>query len=178
MQVNITLSITPAGTWQNAKWWQDATRRAATFARFWAQVNRTDAEGCWNYLGYLNGRGYGQLAVDGRRYGAHRFAWLFSRGEIPAGVNVCHSCDNARCVNPSHLFLGTQKENMHDAVRKGRKRAWGLQKLDAEQVREIRRLVATGRYQKDVAAQFGIARNTVSGIVNGKSWAHLGERAS
>lgn len=175
--VNITLSIPPAFAWQSAKWWQDPERRATIFARFWSRVNRGESEACWTWTGATNGRGYGSFNVVTAKpqlsVRAHRFAWLMSRGEIPAGLEVCHRCDNTRCVNPGHLFLGTHQENHLDAVRKGRKRAWGLQKLDARQVLEIRARCAAGALQKDVARAFGISRNHVSSIVHRTSWAHL-----
>ena len=172
-KVNITLNLGHGFAWQNANWSEDPTTRAAILARFWALVNRSEAKGCWPFTGYVASHGYGQFSYGDVRVRAHRFSWLMSRGPIPEGYNVCHHCDNPRCVNPNHLFLGLQRDNMHDAVRKGRKRAWGLQKLNADQVREIRALCAAGALQRDVAARFGIARNTVSGIVNRKSWAHL-----
>ena len=152
--------------------------RAAILARFWSLVDRSKAKACWPFRGYVASHGYGQFTFGLERVRAHRFSWLVSRGEIPAGQNVCHRCDNPRCVNPSHLYLGTQAANMHDALRKGRKKAWGQQKLDAEQVLSIRAQTVQGVPQKDIAAAFGIARNTVSGIVNGRSWAHLSSPSS
>jgi hypothetical protein len=106
---------------------------------------------------------------------AHRFAWLASRGDIPAGMEVCHRCDVTRCVNPDHLFLGTQRDNHLDSVRKGRKRAWGRQRLNAGQVTEIRERIAAGERHVAIAADYGIARNTVSQIATGKVWAHLSD---
>jgi hypothetical protein len=144
------------------------------FARFWSKVHRTDAKACWPYFGAGNGRGYGLFAIHGRvRIPAHRFAWLASRGEVSPDQEVCHRCDNPACVNPDHLFLGTHQDNHLDSIRKGRKRAWGLQKLNAEQVYEIRAQVAAGALQKDVAKAYGVSRNNVCGIVHRKSWAHL-----
>jgi hypothetical protein len=176
--VNITPNLGTTYAWQNANLWQDASRRAAILARFWAAVQRPDAKACWVWTGSTNSRGYGLFLLIGRtRVRAHRLTWLLSRGEIPAGMEVCHSCDNTLCVNPDHLFLGTHRDNHLDSVRKGRKRAWGLQKLNAAQVVEIRARCAAGERQKDVGRAFGIARNTVSGIVNRKTWSHLYETA-
>lgn len=172
--VNITLMIGRSFDWQNAKLWQDPAARATIFARFWSNVNRPDAKACWEWTGYVSKRGYGVFGFGrGMRALAHRFSWVASRGEIPAGIEVCHHCDNTVCVNPDHLFLGTHRENHLDSIRKGRKRAWGLQKLNAAQVYEIRARVAAGELQYRVAREFGIARNTVSGIVRFQSWQHL-----
>lgn len=172
-QVNITLTPGCGFAWQSAKWWEIPEVRAAILAKFWRRVNREKAKACWPYLGAIYSHGYGMFSIGRARIRAHRLAWLLSRGEIPAGQSVLHRCDNTRCVNPAHLFLGTQADNMHDAVRKGRKRAWGLQKLNAQQVREIRRCAAAGEPHKAIAARFSISRNHVSTLVHRKAWAHL-----
>ena len=94
--------------------------------RFWAKVARGGSIDCWEWQGHLTPKGYGQIYtgtyIDGRRCikGAHRVAWELQRGDIPAGMQVCHICDNPSCVNPAHLFLGTQKDNMQDMSCKGR----------------------------------------------------------
>lgn len=173
-QVNITLSIGSSFAWHNAKFWRDATGRAVILARFWLKVNRAKAKDCWNWTGGTNGRGYGLFRLHGRtRVFAHRLVWAITRGSIPAGLEVCHRCDNTLCVNPAHLFLGTRQDNHLDAVRKGRKRAWGLQKLDAARVSDLRHRYTQGATQAALARDFGIARNTVSQIVTRKTWAHL-----
>lgn len=183
-KVNITRSIGRSFAWQSAKLWQDANRRALIFARFWANVQRGEAKECWPYIGYVSDRGYGVFGIGGKETGkqirvrAHRFAYWASRGDIPAGQEVCHHCDNTLCVNPGHLFLGTHQENHWDSVRKGRKRVFGIQKLNAAQVYEIRARVSAGELQRDVARSYGLARNTVSQIVNRKTWAHLPEVVS
>jgi hypothetical protein len=174
--LNITLSTGRTYAWQNANLWQDANQRASMFARFWAKVQRADAKACWLWTGGGNGRGYGLfcIGIGHVRVPAHKFAWLASRGDIPDGLEVCHRCDVTRCVNPDHLFLGTHQENHLDSVRKGRKKAWGLQKLNADQVLEIRARVASGRERhKDIAADYGIARHSVGQIANRTTWAHL-----
>ena len=115
---------------------------------------------------------FGQAGYQ--RVFAHRFAWEQANGRrVPPGMVVMHRCDNPRCVNPDHLSIGSQRQNIHDSIRKGRYNVFGIQKLNAEQVREIRRRASAGELQKSIAGAFGIARNTVSGIVQRKSWAHL-----
>lgn len=172
-QVNITLNIRRGFAWQigNSEW--SPEKRAAIFHRFWDRVKRGEAKDCWRWTGYITSRGYGEFCCEGQRVRAHRFAWWAARGPIPAGTEVCHSCDNTACVNPSHLFLGSHLDNHLDSVCKGRKRVFGRQKLNAAQVQTIRALAARGVRQADIAARFGIARHSVSGIVHRKSWAHV-----
>jgi hypothetical protein len=86
--------------------------------RFWNKVERGD--GCWEWRGAKSRFGYGRFIVGRNNRLAHRVAWAATRGEIPVGMNVCHRCDNPSCVNPDHLFLGTQRDNVRDMHEKGR----------------------------------------------------------
>lgn len=87
-------------------------------ARFWEQVST--GNGCWTWSGGKDQDGYPVFTVGGRPYRGHRWIWEELRGPIPAGMLICHRCDNPPCVNPDHLFLGTNSDNMLDAVGKGR----------------------------------------------------------
>lgn len=87
--------------------------------RLWPKVV-VAASGCWNFVGASAGSGYGLTGYAGRKIYAHRAAWLLSHFVIPDGLSVLHRCDNRRCVNPEHLFLGTLRDNAHDMVVKGR----------------------------------------------------------
>jgi HNH endonuclease len=97
--------------------------------RFWKKVEKSD--GCWLWIGTLHSKGYGWMkftlsrstAGKKRKFvvRAHRLSWLLHFGEIPAGLGVLHACDKRRCVNPAHLFLGTDKDNWEDAKAKGRR---------------------------------------------------------
>jgi len=85
---------------------------------FWAEVEKTD--GCWLWRAALSTNGYGQTSRDGVQIRAHRLAWELERGPIPVGLLVLHRCDVPTCVNPDHLFLGTNKDNSRDMAAKGR----------------------------------------------------------
>jgi hypothetical protein len=131
--------------------------------RLMSRVSVTPS-GCWEWTGYANTTGYGQIGAGGgtkRLIGTHRASWLVHRGDIPDGMFVCHHCDNRLCVRPDHLFLGTAADNSADAVAKGRARgAEGLRnanaKLTDEQVRDIRARIASGEALTHVADAFGI----------------------
>jgi hypothetical protein len=135
--------------------------------------------GCWLWLGAAHPWGYGSLRLNGRTAIAHRVAWLLYRGEIGAGLLVCHKCDVPGCVNPDHLFLGTPMDNTRDMHRKGRARkalgeAASRTELKQTEVLEMRRLYASGDYSaKDLSAKFGVSKATANAVVKGRSWRHL-----
>lgn len=86
--------------------------------RFFDKVEKTDY--CWNFNGASRGHGYGCMKIKGKTIDAHRISWIIHFGEIPRNLLICHKCDNTKCVNPDHLFIGTQKDNIMDAQNKGR----------------------------------------------------------
>lgn len=133
--------------------------------------------GCWNYIGCLNEHGYGIFGILNKTYLAHRVSWKLYVGEIPKGLHVLHHCDNPRCINPEHLFLGTPKDNALDKVSKDRQTKGevnGGAKLTDEQAAEIRFLAALGvETQEKLARRFGVSQPTVSFILSGKTWRHV-----
>lgn len=126
---------------------------------------------CWEIQGYLDKDGYGEVS----RKKAHRVAFESFVGKIPEGLNVCHKCDNRRCCNPDHLFIGTQKENIADMIKKGRKDSrFGEKntqnKLSRKQVFDIFKSIES---QRKIAKKYGIDQSTVSNIKTGKLWGWL-----
>lgn len=122
----ITPKRRPSGNWNKFKFHSLAcankARHSPPETRFWDFVDKTD--GCWVWRGSkTNGYRYGFFKKHGKVVQSHRYSWEMSFGAIPAGLKVLHRCDNPPCVNPSHLFLGTQKDNIHDMIRKGRQAA-------------------------------------------------------
>lgn len=138
------------------------TFKKSDVERFWAKVHCPGGDACWEWAGGINGHGYGSFHVGTACIAAHRFAWLSERGEIPEGMLVCHHCDNRRCVRVSHLFLGTNADNMADMTSKGRR-----QSLSWEQIVEIRALLARNTVQRRIAERFGVSAATITAIKRG-----------
>ena len=134
--------------------------------------------GCWEWTQTARAQsGHGRFSMGGRAgkiEPSHRIAWELFRGPIPPDLNVCHHCDNPPCVNPDHLFLGTQKDNIRDAFAKDRmpRREERTQaKMTTEAANKIRRLYAAGGItQAQLAEQFGISQALISMIISGQRW--------
>lgn len=145
--------------------------------RFWQKISK-ESNGCWNWAGARHSRkdprnGYGVFRFDGKPMKAHRVSWLLLKGDIPNGLQVLHKCDNVQCVNPDHLFLGTQQDNIADMVAKGRNRdGSGIgRKLTAEQVKSIR---SDWRPSRIIAKEYGVGKSMVNYIKSGDAWSSVG----
>lgn len=143
-----------------------------TVAAFWLRVRVLSPNECWPWIGWIQVTGYGKFSVSKQKTVLpHRFVYELVNGPIPKGLLVCHHCDNRRCCNPSHLFLGTHKDNSQDAVKKGRipkgELRWNS-KLTDDQVLEIRKRYRPYRGVSKLAGEFGIDPKHLWAIANGK----------
>ena len=150
-------------------------------ARFWAKVHKTP--NCWLWTGAISA-GYGVLRRGRKAQNilAHRFMWELQYGMIPKGCIICHRCDIPKCVNPRHLFIGTQRDNIQDAIKKGRVVPWGKHfgqakgekhgraKLALADVQELRHLRQEGMNYRQLGQRFGITGTQACRIVLRHNW--------
>jgi len=137
------------------------------------KVERIPEGGCWVWMGTTTVRGYGQLIKDTKKLSAHRASYEAFVGPIPKGMNVCHTCDNVSCVNPNHLFLGTQKQNLQDMARKGRSTRGEKSpsaKLTEEQVNQIRMMDETCSF---ISKIFNVSVSAISAIKRKERWSYV-----
>ena len=137
------------------------------------KVERIPEGGCWVWMGTTTVRGYGQLIKDTKKLSAHRASYEAFVGPIPKGMNVCHTCDNVSCVNPNHLFLGTQKQNLQDMARKGRSTRGEKNpssKLTKEQVKQIRMMDETCSF---ISKIFNVSVSAISAIKRKERWSYV-----
>lgn len=153
--------------------------RLADLPRGVTVIDRIDRSGdCWIWTGAKTGTGHGQFHLNGKHYYAHRLALELTRG-IGEGLFACHNCpggDNPSCCRPSHLFIGTHRENMRDAVNKGRIRhgsAHGNAKLSEVQVAEIRSALTSGVRGADLARRYNVSPQLIYDIRKGRGWLHV-----
>ena len=154
--------------------------RSDVAARLAAHSEPDTNGGCLLWSGYTNRQGYGDTSVRGRTTRAHRAAWELANGPVPLGLHVLHRCDVPACINPAHLWLGTNADNMTDKVAKGRHRNGDVRgeqcaaaKLTAADVRIVKARLATGEAAPPIARDFGVSPEAVHGIKHGRTWKHI-----
>lgn len=164
----------------DANYGENIRNHAPPEIRFWRGVDKRGEDDCWNYVrGAQRGR-YGLFQPGGKgspHVGAHRYSYELSKGSIPEGLFVLHSCDNPRCVNPKHLSVGTPKDNTMDMIAKGR---WGgvpigenvasskLKDADVIWILNNKHI-----HSEELAAKFGVSRKSIVRIKNGSGWKHI-----
>ncbi len=154
--------------------------------RFWAKVKIDGLFSCWLWTGAIGGNsrspGQPQIRIAGKTRLANRVVWELTYGTIPKGMCVLHKCDVPRCLNPNHLFLGTQADNIRDMDEKGRRHSRDARgerngsncKLKDADVREIRQLAQKGTHtQRAIASLYGISQFVVWSIIHRKMWKHV-----
>lgn len=165
----------------------DMTATSPVFDRFWAKVDRDgptpahcpDLGPCWVWTARCRETGYGELAIGGVSRRSHRVSWVLTNGPIPDGLQVLHRCDNPPCVRVSHLFLGTNADNVRDREAKHRRTAVvrgeanPRARLTEARVREMRRLSEAGWTGTDLATMFGVGDVTARDAVAGRTWTHV-----
>lgn len=165
----------PDQVWCSRKCRDEAKRHTPEMeaVQFWDRVQKTD--GCWLWTGAKAWTGYGTFSgAQHSKRSAHRYSWFFTHGVMPPrNIDVCHRCDNRLCVRPDHLFLGTRRDNMQDAVAKGKVKSGERHyraKLTQEQADHIRQFKAQGISTTDLVFMFGVSQATVSLVCRGERW--------
>lgn len=155
-----------------------ASRKIRTVEeRFWSKVDKSAGpDGCWLWTASTVRGGYGWFR-DSHEKRAHRVAYLLTHGSIPAGLRVCHACDNPPCVNPKHLFAATAAENTRDMMNKGRfivgdhaEESNGRSKLKAADIPNICARLSRGDTCMNVAKDYGVSESTIGHIKAGRTW--------
>lgn len=140
--------------------------RPNTHESFLKCITINPENNCWEWTAGLNGKGYGQMRINGRTTLAHRYTYKHFVGNTK-GFYVCHKCDNPKCCNPEHLFLGTYLDNLNDMWNKGR----GGRKLLPADIPVIKELANVKKLnQREIGEKYGVARSTIASLLRGETW--------
>jgi len=150
--------------------------KANTEYDFWKKVNiLEDKDLCWEWQGSFSSGGYGQFSFKNKNFISHRLAYFFSKGD-PKTLKVCHSCDNRKCCNPNHLWLGTNKDNSQDSKNKKRNAFGeknGNSKATDNIVTEIKKQLSLGKTNIDISKELGISTGIILHIKKSRNWTHV-----
>lgn len=160
------------------RWWKSGPKRKDKIEVFNSRIYPEPNTGCWLYLGCYSKEGYGRL--DAEYYNgfrsSHRFSYFIHNGDFDRSLCVMHTCDNPTCVNPDHLRLGTNDDNMADMVSKGRATRGTRNvkaKLNESDVIKIRELNASGVSRKDIRGMFPVGKTQIAYVIKGINWKHV-----
>ena len=154
--------------------------------RFWNKVSKGGKDECWEWTAGKRHGGYGQFKLNNKMQVAHRLSWMWANNkDVPVGMLICHHCDNPSCVNPDHLFLGTNADNNRDCWSKGRNSNKGIDhsqsKFTEEQIILIKRHIAEADFEygdktafcKFWAPKIGVSWQAISGVLYNNRWSHI-----
>lgn len=166
--------------------WTDDTTEEEVIERLEEKYVEDDDTNCWEWTAATNKSGYGRIRIDDVLRYAHRVSYRIHVGDLDDGAQVNHRCHNPRCINPDHLYSGTQKDNIEDAIEQGeflesKPRAQDNPNtvLTEEQVREIRQLYReTDHTQRSLASKFDVSKGAIQDVLERKSWDHLDDGGS
>ena len=141
--------------------------------RFWSKVDKSGD--CWEWKAYRDKDGYGNISIDNKTIRAHRVSWELENGKINGELQCLHKCDNPPCVNPAHLFLGTNQDNVTDKVNKGRNPQGSQSKLSKLTDADVDEIREHGDYftRQEIANYYGIQKAAVQKILYYKRWNHI-----
>ena len=143
--------------------------------RFWEKVNKRNLGECWEWDAHIGSDGYGQFWYNGANIHAHRMAWMIrNNSEIPEGMLILHHCDNKRCVNPLHLYLGDYSDNTNDMLERARPEMFGRpSKFSDKNIQSMRNLYLRGVDQNLIAIIFKVSQSYISNLINNKRGTNL-----
>ena len=154
-------------------------RKRQTIFDVWKYINKGREDSCWECNHCPDKDGYGRMCIDYKTIKCHRLVYELTFGPIPDGLFVLHKCNNPKCCNPNHLYIGTAKENNNQCLGEGRfisslGERNGQSKLTAQNIIDIKKLYSSGEYyQKDLGKIFGVKISQISRIINKKRWKHI-----
>lgn len=151
--------------------------------RFQDAVDRGTEDQCWEFQWHRNKQGYGKFFFRGSCWQAHRVAYTLTKGEIPNGLDVLHTCDNPPCCNPAHLYVGTDADNTRDKIARNRLRPrkgerHGMHKMTEMEARDVIAELRAGTPGRILARKYGVTDTAISLIKRGINWRHLREGAT